>query len=82
MTAYWNVINQGFQKEAYGYLAGFTSEVPDFSGQDSEYPAVPWYDELETEYTEEFDGDIFSNLKSLLKTMKMRQSLKRGIGKK
>lgn len=55
----------GLSKEAYGYLAGFTSEVPDFSGQDSEYPAVPWYDELETEYTEEFDGDIFSNLKSL-----------------
>lgn len=55
----------GLSKEAYGYLSGFTGEVSGFCSSDSEYPTVPWYDALETEYAEEFDSDIFPNLKFL-----------------
>lgn len=55
----------GLSKEAYGYLSGFTGEVSGFCSSDSECPTVPWYDGLETEYVEEFDSDIFPNLKSL-----------------
>ena len=62
----------GLSKEAYGYLAGFTSEVPDFSGMMSWKPSI----------LKNLTAIYFQILNLFLKTMKKRQSLKRGIGKK